>query len=230
MQLCEKNTSLKLPHCNYPEPNWMTKRPSAKRQWVSGGGPSTTAWMAGNPREILMKSYLPINEHGNGKSTFYVGNTSSNGPFPIAMLVYWVCKNKKTDWRILAWRKILDQALLHSLTPPTGYIILCWNTLLKSWTHGRQILPATSSHLINKNIPSLLLPRKITWVAETNRQLISYKPSRFCFGRSRNPSSPKGEKNTDQVVNLLISLNPKLTPLAPWWELLTQPPGTPKKK
>ena len=105
-----------------------------------------------------------------------------------------VLKTKKNDWRILAWRKILDQALLHCLTPPTGYIILCWNTLLKSWTHGRQILPATSSHLINKNITSLLLPRKITWVAETNRQLINYKPSRFCFGRSRNPSSPKVTK------------------------------------
>jgi len=144
-------------------------------------------------RETRVKSYPPINEHGNGKSTFYVGNTSSNGPFPIAMLVYWVCKNKKlwlenTGLKKNSWPS--SSSLSH---PPTGYIILCWNTLLKSWTHGRQILPATSSHLINKTspVPSLLLPRKITWVAETNRQLKNYKPSRFCFGRSRNPSSPK---------------------------------------
>ena len=33
-------------------------------------------------------SYPPVNEHGNGNSPFPIGNTSSNGGFSIAMLVY----------------------------------------------------------------------------------------------------------------------------------------------
>ena len=33
--------------------------------------------------------YPPVNKHSNGKSPSWIGNTSSNGGFPIAMLVYW---------------------------------------------------------------------------------------------------------------------------------------------
>ena len=34
------------------------------------------------------KSYPPVNWHSHGKSPFSIGNTSSKGPFSIAMLVY----------------------------------------------------------------------------------------------------------------------------------------------
>ena len=32
--------------------------------------------------------YTPVIKHSNGKSPFSIGNTSSKGPFPIAMLDY----------------------------------------------------------------------------------------------------------------------------------------------
>ena len=35
-----------------------------------------------------LKNYPPVNWHGNGNSPFPIGNTSSNGGFSIAMLVY----------------------------------------------------------------------------------------------------------------------------------------------
>ena len=36
----------------------------------------------------VKKRYPPVNKHGNGKSPSSIGNTSSNGGFSIAMLVY----------------------------------------------------------------------------------------------------------------------------------------------
>ncbi len=35
-----------------------------------------------------MNYYTPVNSHSNGKSLLSIGNTSSKGPFSIAMLVY----------------------------------------------------------------------------------------------------------------------------------------------
>ena len=34
-------------------------------------------------------AYSPVNQHGNGKSPILIGDTSSKGPFSIAILVYW---------------------------------------------------------------------------------------------------------------------------------------------
>ena len=35
----------------------------------------------------IISKYPPVNSHGNGESLFTPGNTSSNGPFPIAMFI-----------------------------------------------------------------------------------------------------------------------------------------------
>ena len=44
--------------------------------------------MDGWNRMVSFLGYPPVKKHGNGKSPFSIGNTSSTGPFSIAMLVY----------------------------------------------------------------------------------------------------------------------------------------------
>ena len=50
------------------------------------------------------KNYPPVNKHSNGKSPSWIGNTSSNGGFSIAMLDYrsvagfWTSKLRNVSW------------------------------------------------------------------------------------------------------------------------------------
>ena len=40
-------------------------------------------------RRSIVETYPPVNKHSNGKSPSWIGNTSSNGGFSMAMLDYW---------------------------------------------------------------------------------------------------------------------------------------------
>ena len=66
---------------------WIISLMVESCQWSCGG---TLIWT--HPARA---NYTPVNEHGNAISPFLIGNTSSNGPFSIAMLVYqrvsWIC-------------------------------------------------------------------------------------------------------------------------------------------
>ena len=44
--------------------------------------------------------YTPVIKHSNGKSPFSIGNTSSKGPFPIAMLDY---RSAHPNSKICGW-------------------------------------------------------------------------------------------------------------------------------
>ena len=48
----------------------------------------TNHWFSGDIRSFFGGVYPPVNKHSNGKSSSWIGNTSSNGGFSIAMLDY----------------------------------------------------------------------------------------------------------------------------------------------
>ena len=56
---------------------------------MTWGGASRYPWVNSKPPTDQNHNHPAVNQQGNGKSHFLVGNTSSNGPYSIAILFYW---------------------------------------------------------------------------------------------------------------------------------------------
>ena len=97
------------------------------RQYPGGAFESWWKLEKWSALSMSLGSYTPVIKHSNGKSPFSIGNTSSKGPFPIAML----------DYRsVLVWLVLVNVMVM---SRQTHLEIMWWNWCVcdqRGWCHG----------------------------------------------------------------------------------------------
>ena len=90
----EQLVTLKFQHPKLPENRWLDSRDFSAMNWSTRWAPNTRykleLWVPSKwPQYKFVSSAITtVNKHSNGKSPSWIGNTSSNGGFSMAMLDY----------------------------------------------------------------------------------------------------------------------------------------------
>ena len=138
--------------------------------------------------------YPPVNKHSNGKSPSWIGNTSSNGGFSIAMLDYRrVTKNKGETFKTLTWHEPWNPDWL--MTGSLYWLIII--PIYRSLYHWgfRHVIPKKSSATIEEEVTTQSLAggkffrrfrpeiwKTAWWTASNNHKTTAHRGRCRCHG------------------------------------------------